>query len=478
MARKGRPRKRRARTDHPGVKLKRRTYASGAVVWVARWVDPKKPERRDTKGRVKLNAEINLTALGKTSEDARRAWAIAKSQSLADERATIASGNVVTTRTQVDDAIEAFYKAQANELKASTLAVYREATTPFLKWSESYGVACIEDLTPAMLTEFRDWFLNRPAFVNAKGKQTGRGTREEGKRKRSPGQLNKCIRSMRTVVNYWRKRGQTPNLISDAIRDHLEFVKAPKPAPTFLRVAEIRALVEACQRHDAEAFTVTRDGEPGPRYQAITPFVVTALLSGMRFNELSHLRWSWVDFNAQEIRLPHDATKTGHARTISLRETPALASLLARMKMQSGECPYVFGSATTSDSGRVTFHPMRRDVAEAARRRLTAPERKLKGKGRNPHKRKARVQSFGAPAFTWHDLRRTCGTFLTCAPSIYGGASAFLSAKRLGHSVAVAEKHYAGALNNLPVDASTLEAAMGLEKLLTVAQGIGTGTAG
>jgi integrase len=463
MARKGRPRKRRSHTEHPGVKLKRR-----GGVWIARWVDPDKPAKPDAKGRVKHNSEqrLNGPKLKLTTDEARRDWAIKKSQALAKRRAALASGQATTACTAVIKAMEGFYTAQQNELKPSTLAVYREATTPFQEWADGIALACVEELTPAKLTAFRDWFLVRPAHAQAKGKRTGRGARETGKRKRSPGQLNKCIRSTRTVLNHWRKRGLTPGLTSDAIRDHLEFVKAHKPAPVFLRAPEIRALVEACQRHDADTFNVTRDGNTGPRYAPITPFVLAALLSGMRFAELTHLRWKWVDLEAQEIRLPHDATKTGHARTIGLRESPALAALLARLKLQAGGSPFVFGSATTDARGKTTYHPMRRDVAEAARRRLIAKERVLKGMGRNPHKRKPRVESFGAPTFTWHDLRRTCGTFLTCAPSIYGGASAFLSAKRLGHSVAVSEKHYAGSLNNIGLDVSTLEEAMGIADLL------------
>jgi hypothetical protein len=68
----------------------------------------------------------------------------------------------------------------------------------------------------------------------------------------------------------------------------------------------------------------------------------------------------------------------------------------------------------------------------------------------------------GAPEFTWQKLRRTCGCFLTCAPGIFGGASAFMSAKQLGHSVAVAERHYVGVVRGIPPEARTLEAAMGI----------------
>ena len=57
-----------------------------------------------------------------------------------------------------------------------------------------------------------------------------------------------------------------------------------------------------------------------------------------------------------------------------------------------------------------------------------------------------RLKRFGAPQFSWHGLRRTCGTYLTCAPGIWGAASVFMTAKQLGHSVQVAQKSYYGRL--------------------------------
>ena len=98
---------------------------------------------------------------------------------------------------------------------------------------------------------------------------------------------------------------------------------------------------------------------------------------------------------------------------------PALVTLLSRMRLRAEGAKYVFGAAD----------PISPNVVKAARRRL--------------------LGTYGAPRFTWQELRRTCGTYLTCAPSIYGASSAFLSAKRLGHSVAVAEKHYLGAVTNI-----------------------------
>ena len=60
-------------------------------------------------------------------------------------------------------------------------------------------------------------------------------------------------------------------------------------------------------------------------------------------------------------------------------------------------------------------------------------------------------------------LRRSCGSYLTCAPAIYGAASAFMSARRLGHGVAVAEKNYLGSVKDISPEAKTLEQAMGIE---------------
>ena len=72
------------------------------------------------------------------------------------------------------------------------------------------------------------------------------------------------------------------------------------------------------------------------------------------------------------------------------------------------------------------------------------------------------MKTYGAPTFDWQLLRSTCGTYLTNAPGIFNAATVFMSAKQLGHSVAVAERHYLGVHRGIPREAHTLEAAMGL----------------
>jgi len=137
-------------------------------------------------------------------------------------------------------------------------------------------------------------------------------------------------------------------------------------------------------------------------------------------------------------------TKTGEGRRIDLSVTPSLRSMLAAMKLRSGGSRYVFrGTAPVSQA-----------EAKSAQDRL--------------------IKHFGAPKFNWQELRRTCGTYLTCAPGIYGAASAFLSAKRLGHSVVVAERHYAGAVTDVPTTATTLEEALDIADLVTQARESGS----
>jgi hypothetical protein len=90
------------------------------------------------------------------------------------------------------------------------------------------------------------------------------------------------------------------------------------------------------------------------------------------------------------------------------------------------------------------FPTWTKDAAKAARKRL--------------------IGDFKAPTFSWQSLRRTCAAVLTNAGGIYAGASAYRSAKRAGHSVVIADRHYVDLLQ-LPAHARTFEAAVGIEDL-------------
>lgn len=384
-----------------------------------------------------------MTRLGLADEEACRVWIADKRADVQKQAQDLAAGKAVVTKTTVADAVTKFVDAKAAELKPGTLTVYAEVTTPFTAWAAKEGLRHVEQLTGPKLFDFRNWLVKQPARqqVKAHGLGKGKAATAPGSRKRSPETINKKLRAMRTVAGFWRRLGLCPELTTDVIRDSLGFVKVKRKAPKYLRTNQIRGLLEAVKRHDAQL-----DDGKGHHRLPVGDFLIGALLSGMRFSELANLKWAAVDLDAQEIRLSENDTKTGHARTVTLQETPALHAMLAHRKLQADGNPYVFGITETDAKGRKRHSPMRRDVAESARKRL--------------------VNEYDAPAFQWHLLRKTTGTYGTCAPSIYGAASAFLSAKRLGHSVAIAEKHYAGALSNIPATATTLEDAMGCADLV------------
>ncbi len=257
-----RQRKRRIRTAHPGVKLKRMKRTTGET-WVARFTDP------DTR----REKQESLTALGKTDEDSRRAWAIQKSETLRARAAALAAGVAERTETPVAAAIADYYKSQAAELAPATVLSYKQATDPFGAWCATHGVLLTETLTPPLLTKYRLWFVARPAHAPVSGAKVGRGAYREGKRKRSAAQINKCVRTLRIVLNHWRKLGTTPALTSDGIRDALEFAKSQRPLPHFLKAKEAQALLEAAMRHDADTFTFVRRekrGRVNPNWRTTT----------------------------------------------------------------------------------------------------------------------------------------------------------------------------------------------------------------
>ncbi|MBP9892648.1 MAG: tyrosine-type recombinase/integrase [Planctomycetes bacterium] len=420
----------RIRSPHPGVVLKNRVWPSGKEIWLARWFDPDTGKRKDT----------NLTKLSQTNAEMRRAWAIKKAKSLALRRADLEAGAATRTSTPLGNAYKEYLATRGAELSQSTIRNYREALSPFINWCARRSLSLVEEISPQQLAVFRDDHLRVAARTQLKGRGIKRGAKEAGTRRRSPHTINRVFRSLRTLLTHWRRHGLTPLLNSDSIRDSLAYVRAERPLPTYLGAAQVSELLTASMKHDCATYKATRlehaEGLAAgstKRYVAITPFVLTALLSGARFEEIRTLKWSSVDEVQKVLLLGAEVTKTRMGRRVDLTVSPLLLEMFKRMAKDAG--PYVFGGSS----------PHTRTLIEAARKRLT--------------------RAFKAPEFTWHDLRRTCGTHLTCAPGIYGGASAFLCAKRLGHSVAVAEKHYLGVVNNISPSAKTLEDAMEIAEL-------------
>ncbi|HEX7476647.1 MAG TPA: hypothetical protein VF331_02460, partial [Polyangiales bacterium] len=265
-----------------------------------------------------------------------------------------------------------------------------------------------------------------------------------------------------------------PRITRDDLTDTLKALPTPREQPTYLHPEQLKKLLQAAQRHDVATFVATRkehegDGVPGTtrRYEPIAEFTTFLLLTGCRRGEALALKWSDVHLDAVdhdgqkvgEIRLRADATKTKQARTIGLEVSPALRALLATMKLRAGEARYVFHWHDAESKER----PYTAEQVEAARARLIAP---VTDKPRSTKRKRATSadaeapSGFGAPQFDWQTLRSTCATYLTNAPGIFGNATAFLSAKQLGHSINVAERHYLGVHRGNPREARTLEDAI------------------
>lgn len=422
-------RKRRTRSPHSGIVLIPPDPAGRHTSWRARYRDP-------DSGRL---VKVRIDPVACPSAATRRDWAIRKAKSLAKRTMEIEAGAPRATGTPLAEAIETYYKAHPR-LRARTLLAYRGATDKLLAWAPKAGVRTVDDLTRPKLLAFRAALANEPKRAPVAGGK--RGSFASTGEARSAQSVNRELRAARTVLGYLRKYELLPRLTSDDLRDGLERLEVTREDIDYLAPPECRKLLEAALAHDAATYAETRLEhiglyEPGstPRYDPIAPFVAFELLTGMRLGEAVSLDWPQVDLDALdqegrkvgEIKLSAAMTKTKRGRKVGLEVSPLLRELLTVMRERTGGIGSVFGLSRTG--------------AEAAQKRLR--------------------RDFGAPAhFSWQALRRTCGTYLTNSFGIFGAASAYRSAKQLGHSVEVAEKFYVEVARGISRDARTLEDAM------------------
>lgn len=427
-------RRRRIRSPHPGVVLIKPDPAGRHPHWRARYDDP------DLGRRVK----VRIDPLVASREETRREWAIHKARALAKRRDAIKNGEPRATGKAFAEAVGEYFTAHPH-LRPKTLRAYRDAADKLVEWARKHGMHTTDDVTRGKLVVFRtSLVVEQKRVAEPKGR---RGQRRTTSKPRSPHSVNRELRSVRTVLGYLLERDLLIRVTTDELGRALKRLEATHELVEYLRPASLQELLGAAMRHDADTFDETRKehvglGTPGttPKYEPIAPFVATVLLTGMRFGEAIELDWAQVDLEALdhdgrkagEIRLAGAATKTHRARTIGLEVSPALRAVLAAMRLKNR-------------TGKV--FALSRGTAEAAAKRLLA--------------------EYGAPkAFGWQVLRQTCGTYLTNAPGIFGAASAYRSAKQLGHSVTVAEKHYVDLARGIPREARTLEAAMQIEAQL------------
>jgi integrase len=426
--------KRRNWTEHPGVKMLRRERERGDV-WLGRWIDPETGKW----------VEQSLTKLALTSREQRVKWAKKKSREIRkrrEELRRVEAGVRTPKAMEIAEAVPDYLNRAGERLNKLTIDGYSSSLARFFSWSEEHGPTKLKDVTPEVLSEFKDWLSRQRKRVPRK--KGGRGDHKKTNARRATSSINHDLKRLRVFFHEARRLGRVPHLDRDAITDRLSGLTAERPRPSFLRPNELKKLLRACLRHDKDTYQLTRaekdgDREVGttPKNDPVAPFVLFVLLSGCRAREARELGWKHLhlDGSAPEIILRASDTKTKTERSIDLKVSPSLVDLLGRWEIARGkESSFVFGGDSS-----ITVNAIK-----AVRLRL--------------------VKTYGAPEFTWQQLRQTCDTYLVNAPAIYDAASIYRAAKRLGHSVVIAERHYAGLFSDISRDATTLEAAMGIEK--------------
>lgn len=396
--------KARKRSPHPGIVL---IKPNGRYVsWRARYTDP------DTE---KLKFETLDGNVLRTAE-ARRDWAIRKAKAVSQRRLELEGGAAKKTGMSVEDGMDLFFEAKKG-LRAATIEGYRKRANEFTAWATRCGVLTLDHITRTRLLEFRDMVIGA---INTRTKDGGT---------RSDFTNNRILRETSVLLHWLLERNKLSCCTADDLKVGLRRMRTRVDRIEFLDRGEPQALLRAAIDHD-------RANKVGYKslHEPVAPFILALLLTGMRFSECLELKWGNVNLQALghdgdpvgETYLSSHNVKTKQGRVVSFDVSPSLRAMLDVM---------------AKDNDRV-FHWLGRPILEAARKRLKAG---------------------GAPSFSWQGLRRTTGSYLTNAPGIYGGAAAFHSAKRLGHSVAVAEKHYLGTVKGIPHTAKTIEAAMGIE---------------
>lgn len=329
----------------------------------------------------------------------------------------------------VDDLLDCYLAERGAELRPGTMRTYRSPIAAFRAWCAANQIHTVDQITARVLASYRTHVIARPRRQKKKGgKRTDVITTQE---RRSSSAINGELRTIRSVLQTMHDAERLPSITSsEALAKNLKQIEADEPKPDPLDQDQIRELLAACRRYD-------REWEP-----AIEPFVLTMLLGGFRLGELLNLRWGAVNLRRGSIRVVVGSKKRTE-RDVNLQVSPYLITLFERM-LKGRPIDPVF--------------PYTHKQMERARHRL--------------------ISEYGAPPFLWSvrnskpgersvpTLRSTCGSFLVCAPSIYGGSSLFMAASRLGHTTEVAERNYVGAIHDIPNDATTLEAAMGIADML------------
>ena len=357
-------------------------------------------------GRVR---EVRLTPEDAATAKTREAFAMRLWHELQANRARLKGGQVGRLRaadTSLEAVLESYFTIHGRRIAKKTLHAYRLGTRSLLAYCARVKVRTVLQLTEGHLHQ---WSLMRPEEMRMRIKPGGkRGERVPDTRKVTMATASRDIRSVRTVMHALRRLGVI-TLTKDQISDALSHRRGDHEIGPFLDQLQIRQLLDAVEKHDQQLKKTARP---------IKPLVLLCLFGGLRVSEALAIKPE--DWLLSELVVRKEVSKTKVRRVLDLR----VSDTLDWMAVEQTTANQTYSSA------------------ESARKRLI---------GRD-----------GAPPFSWHTLRRTCGSFLVCAEGIWKSASIYMTARQLGHSVAIAEKHYLGVVR-VPKEANTLELAYGVK---------------
>ena len=206
-------------------------------------------------------------------------------------------------------------------------------------------------------------------------------------------EANRCVETLRAAWKWADREELLPDGLQDPTKKYggrLGFKYRERSRDRWLRIEETERLMVAVHAED------------DPYVQAAIAFF---LLTGLRKRELFSARWSDVDLERGEIRLPD--TKTGEPQTRTLT-SDAVAILEGMPRM--AESPFLF--------------PSPKDPARP-RDDIKKPWERIR-------------QAANLEDVTLHDLRRTCGSYLAQA-----GVPLHTIGAILGHKDEVVTKLYA-----------------------------------
>lgn len=195
------------------------------------------------------------------------------------------------------------------------------------------------------------------------------------------------------------------------------------PAKTFLKRAARRGLKENAPQtriatykevHDLVRAAVTLPHKTTQRQRMLAAFIIVKTETGLRADELLHMRWRWVDIDsAMQLFVPKPLAKRNKARWVPL--TRLARETLYRLS-RAYPCPGGEDYLFWSDSGGVRPYSSMWYVFQDA------------------------VELAGiSEDITLHDLRRTCGARL-----LRNGMTIEQVSLWLGHSdIRVTQRHYA-----------------------------------